>query len=578
MNCESIEQLLSAYHDQMLGSNLQGEVEAHLRTCEHCSAILADYEAYDALLAVEPPIEPAPELRDRIFSAPEYLALLRELGREGGRGEEFDDAPETARAPHRGLSVWRRVLLPVAAALALVSTAGFAAHGLVSSGAGDGKPPMVAVGNPGSSGIPLAAGNRVVYEHGGQLWSAAENDNHSAQALTPEGTHVAAWAVAPQDTTTPGSGAAPSTIYGTTPIAYIDTSGKVHMVRADGQTDMVVGNVGAAVTTTRNFWATAVGSAVQQSLRWSPGGYSLAYVSVNPDGSTSLAIYDTGAQGGAPNTSFVAVVNKGAFPGDITWSAGGQALGYSVSSGDGTSVWFYDNNYGPSIEVATHADLSTSGAQVGQLVAVSADAQHTGVTWTSVSQGVVTGIYSWMYDAQAPTVRFTPTSGGAVAAFGSNQWLVSDGVRLSTVALSGRVTPVGNLSEPVTSIAWNAQGDVAAIVSGSRLTLWTSDAPVTSLSIDAHVMPVWSADGQHLAYATSNGVVLEAIMHLPGMLSETAHPASVAGAQALQWAQDGKSVAVSTPRGVILLTASGTTRTVDGTPADGGAMTWSVAG
>ncbi len=83
MNCEQVEELLSAYLDDMLAigetaeaaDQLRLEVAAHLTNCVQCSAIIADFRRSDALLAQMPRVSPDPALRNRIFTSPEYLEL-----------------------------------------------------------------------------------------------------------------------------------------------------------------------------------------------------------------------------------------------------------------------------------------------------------------------------------------------------------------------------------------------------------------------------------------------------------------------------------------------------------------------
>jgi len=43
MNCEQVEELLSAYLDNALAPEEWREVTAHLQTCTKCSAMLAEY-------------------------------------------------------------------------------------------------------------------------------------------------------------------------------------------------------------------------------------------------------------------------------------------------------------------------------------------------------------------------------------------------------------------------------------------------------------------------------------------------------------------------------------------------------
>jgi len=42
MNCEQVEELLSAYLDNMLAPEERRQVSAHLQTCRSCTQALAD--------------------------------------------------------------------------------------------------------------------------------------------------------------------------------------------------------------------------------------------------------------------------------------------------------------------------------------------------------------------------------------------------------------------------------------------------------------------------------------------------------------------------------------------------------
>ena len=75
MNCERVEELLSAYLDNALASEEWQEVIAHLQTCTNCSAMLIEFSRNDALISHLPRVSPDPALRNRIFSSPEFLEL-----------------------------------------------------------------------------------------------------------------------------------------------------------------------------------------------------------------------------------------------------------------------------------------------------------------------------------------------------------------------------------------------------------------------------------------------------------------------------------------------------------------------
>ncbi len=58
MKCEQVKDLLSAYLDDQLAMKEREDVARHLCSCLSCSAILADFRHFDALLTQLPYIKP----------------------------------------------------------------------------------------------------------------------------------------------------------------------------------------------------------------------------------------------------------------------------------------------------------------------------------------------------------------------------------------------------------------------------------------------------------------------------------------------------------------------------------------
>ena len=81
MNCEHVKELLSMYLDNELASEDRQSVACHLHFCTECSAVLADFRRFDALLSRLPLIEPRRSLEERIFSSTEYKELTGTWGR-----------------------------------------------------------------------------------------------------------------------------------------------------------------------------------------------------------------------------------------------------------------------------------------------------------------------------------------------------------------------------------------------------------------------------------------------------------------------------------------------------------------
>ena len=88
MNCEQVEELLSAYLDNQLATEERREIASHLHQCRQCNAILTEFRRNDALLRHLPRVSPDPALRERIFSSPEYIELTGTFDARGSAPEE----------------------------------------------------------------------------------------------------------------------------------------------------------------------------------------------------------------------------------------------------------------------------------------------------------------------------------------------------------------------------------------------------------------------------------------------------------------------------------------------------------
>ncbi len=261
MNCEQVEELLSAYLDNMLAPEERRQVAAHLQTCRSCTEALADYRRNDILLSRLPRVAPDPTLRERIFSSPDFLDLTGEsleskspAGRTVPRlpaGSPRRDTPGRphlvaipggrSTAPHPTVKIEttapkrtrgnRAIIATIAAALilaigigAFVGVSRFSHQAAPISHSGI-TPPAYAPQGPG----PLSAGVRFVFLLDGTLWSELSNASSTQpDRLTPSNVNVApGWVVA----TLPGGTVGDM-------LAYIDLKkASVHIIRSDGQED-----------------------------------------------------------------------------------------------------------------------------------------------------------------------------------------------------------------------------------------------------------------------------------------------------------------------------------------------------
>ena len=321
MNCERVEELLSAYLDNALAFEEWREVSAHLQTCAKCSAMLAEFSRNDALIARLPRVSPDPALRNRIFSSPEFLELTGtfDISSEAQKGWTVPKLPassprrDTPGRPQlvaipggrsttptpsiqpppprqsRNSRTLRTLFVVLAATIILaIGIGSFLSlnswrHQTQVTNNGAITPPT----GPLQSG-PLSAGVRFVFLRDGTLWSiVTSSSNKQADRLTPGNVTVAAnWVVSP---------AQPGRLAGDM-LAYIDLQKAfVHIIRSDGQQDTIIKQplLNASIQPA-SVWDTDTGATILNSLAWSKDGSMLAFVADPTDtGQTRLYIYST---------------------------------------------------------------------------------------------------------------------------------------------------------------------------------------------------------------------------------------------------------------------------------------------
>jgi Tol biopolymer transport system component len=130
----------------------------------------------------------------------------------------------------------------------------------------------------------------------------------------------------------------------------------------------------------------------------------------------------------------------------------------------------------------------------------------------------------------------------------------------------------------VTTIVWAPTGDVAAFVTqNGDLGFWTPESHAVSVVSGVTGVPVWSADGKHLAFHNADGV--SSFQLVDGSKATVVRMPNVNGPVTPSWAPDGKGLAVTTGKGVMIATSDGSAfKQVDNAPADGGRLVWTVAG
>ncbi|HEX9035695.1 MAG TPA: zf-HC2 domain-containing protein [Ktedonobacterales bacterium] len=548
MTCQWVEGNLSAYLDDALDPQVREDVGSHLNDCAHCQAALDDYQRDERLLRALPTVHPDDRLRERIFDSPEFAAIARRL--------------DPAARPTR---LWR-ALVPAAALIALAVGSGLyiREHQVAQSGAKSHN--TNTIGAPGSFTYPLAPGQRVIFLRGGALWSAPETPASAAptasapQQLTPTGARVVAWSVAPASEAHAGR-----------LVAWVDgATGALHLVRADGLTDVIVTQVAPA--------GQALPHAALSGLVWSPDGARLAFVSVDATGALSVRILTVSGPDTTAAVQIGAPTPASGLASAPVWSANSQSLAW-VTGGGSQSVWVA--RAGSVTQVAMQADPADNQATVARL-----GWSGGAVTWATQRDGQITGVFAAVPGAE-PATRLTPAQTRyTAAALGSRGWLLAgDGALWLVSTGASDSSQVASLSGRVSQIVWSPDGKYAAIVSATgstptaRLFLWSDGAQLSTVTatVASGMTPAWSADSRRLAYVDSGQVVI-AVIH-GGQSAHRASAGAVSAPASFAWSLDGGALAISDAQGVYLASADGGVFTLISSYAPSVSdLTWSTAG
>ncbi len=556
MNCEQVEELLSAYLDNALATGERREVAAHLQTCTKCSALLAEFSRNDALLSHLPRISPDPSVRNRIFSSPEFLELtgtfdiINETQKEwtvpklpaksprrdtpgrpqlialpGGRSTLPTSAVKPATqqrqsAQRRRNSGRLHALLPAIAAVVILAIGVGSLLGLnfwlhqTQTAAGNGAitPPA----GPQQSG-PLAAGMRFVFLRDGTLWSVlADGSSKQADRLTTANVTVAAnWVISPAQ-----AGRAAGDM-----LAYIDLQNAlIHTIRSDGQQDNIIKQplLKTSVQPT-SVWDTDTGATILNSLAWSKDGSMLAFVA-DPTGSgqTRLYIYSTVTA----TTQVVPLSSKGSVSHPV-WSPDGIRLAFELTNNGLISILDYNTqNHG----VLTITNGIISRANTAETVLTldwSPSLDAPAITWSVGTIGHVHSLWVRRVGVGEAIAPHQLLVGDYVQAIysrnghnGLGSWLVVTSVsgragdlwRIDIVPGSGFVPLTAG--RQVSFAQWSPEGTHAdyldALSSGvGTLHIVNVNSGVDSLIARAVVndpVPTWSIDGQQLAYSTGSHI------------------------------------------------------------------------
>ena len=564
MNCEHVEDGLSAYLDNVLTSSERREIAIHLQTCPQCMMLLAELRQNDILLAQLPRIHPHPVLQERIFSSPEYLELTgttdnrflladewtrplapRRIDSErpllvalpGGRSSSPLQATKSQPAPppfsprpvlpkstgSRRKKIVRKLwpLASVAVLVLLLGTLGLAGflHArrtpATTNTMGAITPPAAA---PGQSG-PLAAGTRFVFLRDGKLWSTlVDGSSRQPEQLTPSGVSVAAnWIVSPTQ-----AGHTAGNI-----LTYIDLQGaRVHTIRSDGQEDTIIQQAllkGGSVP--GSIWETATGQAILTSLTWSNDGSLLAFVG-DPTGTEQTNLYLYSTETGEVQKVVLNVQGSVSHP---TWSPDNTRLAFEVAHNGVVDILDYNVQSQGVLNLTNSAAAQGNATNTILSLGWSPGISTPAVTWSLGTIGQVSSIWIHRVGADGTVYPQLLLHGSYVQALycqngdnGSGSWLLIAAVTGEAGDISRLdLTPGANLvllsqGRQVSFASWSPDGSsifylntqTNGVGSGFIVNVATGATHTIATPVAVSPAPVWSEDSQQLAYSTGSRINL----------------------------------------------------------------------
>ncbi|GAC1397987.1 MAG: hypothetical protein NVSMB49_04850 [Ktedonobacteraceae bacterium] len=549
MNGEHVEDFLSAYLDNALTQEECARVTAHVQTCATCNDMLKDLRYFDALLRKQPRVSPSETLRERIFSSPEYKALIDDIPKRFTDFESVDDIKNRQTMPQkrvrfhdishprlvaipgklptssspldeqetkariripqrRGIQLQRFMQVMIAACLFLtVGVGSFIGWNLwQAQGKTAQDMPSITPPQDPRQGGPLPAGTRFVFLSDGGLWSGPEDGSTPAVRLTPASVTVGShWVVSPALL-----GHAAGNL-----LAYVDVKqGHIHIIRTDGQSDTVVQQP-LLRTASAATWSTHLGSTILNSLSWSPDGHTLAFIAA-PTGTPALYMDSTSTN----QVQNVALPNNGSVS-SIVWSPDGVRIAFNVAHNSILSILDYNT---VTHEVMTVAPMVTTFRYPNDTVlslnwAPANDAPA--ITWSVGVPGHVHSIWlrhvddtSRVYGAQLlSSEEFTEAVYSRTGEDGIGSWLLCRALSantntLLTLALTGTFRRLAN-GHQIDIVQWTPDGkhvtyfDTIASGVGAFQSIDITTGVTTLIASNVHSipMPTWSLDGQYLLYS-----------------------------------------------------------------------------
>ena len=576
MNCEQVEELLSAYLDDTLAlgetfesaTSLRLGIAAHLAECIQCSTAVADFRRFDLLISQLPRVSPRPALRDRIFSSPEYLELtgtdtfsITGIDRDetiphhsvrhritdhphlvalpGGRsfpstkpripssGERPSRDTVLLPTPRKHTTWWLR-LMQVTIAAAILFTLGIG--GVIGWNYWTQQPATVKTPNgitpPAGLPVhaPLSTGMRYVFLRDGILWSSPADGSTVAQQLTSASVTVAAdWVVSPP---LPGRSAGDL-------LAYIDLQRAfVHTVRSDGQRDIVVPQpLLKSGVSPSSVWDTTTGAAILNSLTWSNDASMLAFVG-DPTGTGQTNLYILTIATGAVHIVPLPIKGSASHP---VWSPDDMRVAFEVTHNGAVSILDYNTqNQGLLVITGNIATLRYPNDTILTLD-WSPDADAPTITWSVGMIGHVHSIWQRRVGSGEEASPQAITTGDYAQAIYSRNGHGGIGSWLLLTSLDGRAGNIWRLDitsgalpvaltsgKQVNFARWSPDGasiDYLDTISSGIGTLHIINATTasnlfTATGVAADPAPAWSPNNQQLVYSTGLQTVVVSLQSM----------------------------------------------------------------
>ncbi len=522
VNCEQVQEQLSAYHDGMLDAATADVVRAHLATCPRCPTILADYERLDHILAQAPRVAPGPELRARIFSSPEFREIVR--SQQPGAVTKTPSVPVAvsprARLGPQAARVWLPVILLI---VLLGGTTAVISKILASHATG-----------PAYATCPtLSGGQRLAYRYGGTLYSDV------APLVCDAKAQVGLWQVSPDGRW----------------VAYLNNrTHTLRLVRADATLDHQV----------------TLSAGTVQALVWSPDSQRvfIAQADVGNAGGVTLSTVDTIVH----QPQRVAALNAATLGSENDSSTEAVTLaGQPAISPDGQFLAVALKGVSGAYAVAFFATQAPTGALPAHIANVPSGFPIDALGWTFGNQPILT----WMAGitrgnagfGNIPHVADFPNHkvivfgilGDVVAAAlnpSSGQWAVAgaNGTVTAIDAATGAQTPLAQLSGVT---AFIPSPDSAQWLVTSRQALWLLDATGLTKITDklGAPTPAWSSTSR-IAFVADGKVQIVQVQS--GKVTTQAADASGVGTVAgLAWSPNGGALAIWGSAGVATVAPAG---------------------